>query len=454
MPPPRDDVVSRAARMGLVPMVPDTSTKPRRELFIGNTPPNVTERMLIDHLNAAMATTKMATGPGPPVIQCRVSANFAFVELRSIEETDRALSLTGLPYLGYVLKVGRPSKYDGQATLCTTWQQMLQDGDYPTAMAAMGGGHSRYASGGGGPGSSSGSYYGGGGSGGPHTGGGGLGGGGGSVADLMMARGMPVAMDKATEDKIRRELFVGNTTPAMTETSIRAFLGLLALQTRQLVGPGDPIVSLRLSGHFAFVELRSIEETDALLRFNGVPFFGASLRIGRPSKFAAAGFKDDHADLRWEDTLDDFRKGNLRPLAATLPDPPLATTDIDDLALVSANATRTVLFRDVVDDERFPRDDDDDPGPGKNDPNDDQRRQDNEARRREAIVNGVLSDLRAECAKYGSVANVKARPNDKDVVVAFNLADSAVHALAALSYKTFDNRPLDLAFVPDELQGE
>mmetsp|Transcript_20848 Transcript_20848/g.67153 ORF Transcript_20848/g.67153 Transcript_20848/m.67153 type:complete len:276 (+) Transcript_20848:3-830(+) len=155
MPPPRDDVVSRAARMGLVPMVPDTSTKPRRELFIGNTPPNVTERMLIDHLNAAMATTKMATGPGPPVIQCRVSANFAFVELRSIEETDRALSLTGLPYLGYVLKVGRPSKYDGQATLCTTWQQMLQDGDYPTAMAAMGGGHSRYASGGGGPGSSS-----------------------------------------------------------------------------------------------------------------------------------------------------------------------------------------------------------------------------------------------------------------------------------------------------------
>jgi hypothetical protein len=60
-------------RIGLVPLVADASTKTRRELFIGNTPTGTTERVLIDHVNAAMVTAKMCLQPGPPVIGCRLS---------------------------------------------------------------------------------------------------------------------------------------------------------------------------------------------------------------------------------------------------------------------------------------------------------------------------------------------------------------------------------------------
>jgi hypothetical protein len=83
--------LAAAAQMGLVPMQLDPATKPRRELFIGNTPPMTTERALIDHLNAAMVTARLATGPGQVILSCRVSATFAFIELRSVPETDNAM---------------------------------------------------------------------------------------------------------------------------------------------------------------------------------------------------------------------------------------------------------------------------------------------------------------------------------------------------------------------------
>ena len=383
--------------MGLVPVVPDAHTKPQRELFVGNTPQNTTERMLIDHLNAAMASTKMATGPGAPVLNCRVSANFAFVELRSIDETDRALSLTGLPYLGCVLKIGRPSKYEGPSTPATTWQQMLLDGDYATAMQKVRGFNARGES-----------FY------------------GGSVPmdSSSLGSGQPAPVDAVTADKIRRELFVGNTTSEMAEGAIRAFLGLVALQMRQVIGPGDPIISLRLSGHFAFVELRSIDETNAMLKFNGIPFMSTTLRIGRPSKYAAAGFRDDTDPdkLRWENTLDDFRHGRLPPLEARgdLVKPPLTENDVDQLAHVADGATRTIVLKDLIDDVRFPTEEHLSP--------------ENNLRRRDAIVNGVVNDLTTECNKFGLVNTITPLSNNKDLLVSFNLVSST--CLSLLSHRS------------------
>jgi glyceraldehyde-3-phosphate dehydrogenase/erythrose-4-phosphate dehydrogenase len=59
---------------GLVPVVADSATKARRELFVGNTPLGTSERTLLDHLNAAMKTAVLATAPGSPVIACRLNA--------------------------------------------------------------------------------------------------------------------------------------------------------------------------------------------------------------------------------------------------------------------------------------------------------------------------------------------------------------------------------------------
>lgn len=55
----------------------------------------------------------MTAGPGNPILACRVSAKFAFIELRTVEETNACLNITGIPFMGAMLKVGRPTKYTG-----------------------------------------------------------------------------------------------------------------------------------------------------------------------------------------------------------------------------------------------------------------------------------------------------------------------------------------------------
>ena len=37
---------------------------------------------------------------------------------------------------------------------------------------------------------------------------------------------------------------------------------------------GSPIIHARVSGNFAFVECRSVEETTSLLNLNNIPFLG------------------------------------------------------------------------------------------------------------------------------------------------------------------------------------
>lgn len=379
IPPPAQgpaDVVAAAAMMGLVPMIPDANTKPRRELFVGNTPPGTTERMLLDHLNSAMTTMNMTTAAGQALIQCRVSSNFAFVELRSIEECDRALSLTGIPFMGHILKIGRPSKYDGPITSASSWQQLLLEGGFDASAAATAG--------------------------------------------------------SGDADKVCRELFIGNTNDKMTETTMRAFLCLVARQLGLVIGPGDPIVSLRLSGHFAFVELRSVDETNAMLQFNGIPFLGSRLRIGRPSKYGTT-HKSPHDEPRWVDLLDKFRSGELRPLENQDPEPvPLSREDVKHLEAVSREASRTICLRGILE-EQHPDEVPADP--------------DNARRRRQAIADGVINEVRKEGNKFGNVLTVDA--DNDDIIVKFALLDDAILALATLKYRLFDDRKLDLIFLAD-----
>ena len=189
----------------------DPGTKTMRELFVGNTPPGTTQAHLIEFLNAALKQVNLTTSPGDPIIQCRVSEKFAFVELRSIEETNAMLSVTGIPYNGNMLKIGRPSKYVGPMVASSNWQALT-----------------------------------------------------GTMADPGVS-----GVDPNT--KIYRELFVGNTMPEMNEVELQEFLGAAMAQVGLAMKEGNPILSTRLNGKFAFIELRSIEETNAALNLNGIP---------------------------------------------------------------------------------------------------------------------------------------------------------------------------------------
>ncbi|KAJ1449597.1 hypothetical protein M885DRAFT_535114 [Pelagophyceae sp. CCMP2097] len=365
-------IMAAAAQAGLVPAQTDMSTKPYRELFVGNTPPLTTERALLDHLNAAMATARLATAPGAAIVTCRVSTNFAFIEFRTIEDCDRGLNLTGIPFMGQALKIGRPSKYDGPMTPCASWQQVSQDG--------------------------------------------------GSAPDPRMLGGGP---QLGTAEKTLRELFIGNTTANMSEGAIKHFLCTVAREMGQVVADGEPIVSLRLSGHYAFVELRSAEETDAMLQFSGIPFCGSELRIGRPSKYATNSGKAA-PEATWGDVLQAYRDGALPPLAREQPPKLLARETVAALARVAENPTRVVRLAGLLATARAAA-------------------RPASAAASDALDEDVCADIRGECSKYGNATSVE--HDGGDAIAVFTLVDDAILAVASLRHRRFMGDPVDARFV-------
>jgi len=98
--------------------------KINRELFVGNTPPGTSEMLLLQFLNGALRRVKICGPQETPILNCRVNTKFAFVELVNSEMANKALNLNGIPFLGAVLKVSRPSKYAGPHVPAQTWQQL------------------------------------------------------------------------------------------------------------------------------------------------------------------------------------------------------------------------------------------------------------------------------------------------------------------------------------------
>jgi len=241
-------------------MNPAAMDKVNRELFVGNTPPGTNEALIMEFFNGAMRSTGLCLPHATPVVQCRVNTKFAFVECASADDAARGLNLNGIPFLGFSLRVGRPAKYSGPHVPSVTWQQLtglpLPDGVVPDASVAAAGG----------------------------------------------------SMGGSTEEKITRELFVGNTTPDMTEQGLREFLGKAMEQVGLTAAAGNPILACRLSGKFAFVELRSKEETANALNLNNIPYLSAQLRVGRPSKYN--GPTTPHGN--WEDILQKYMSGELK----------------------------------------------------------------------------------------------------------------------------------------------
>jgi splicing factor U2AF subunit len=96
---------------------PPMATKAFRELFVGNLPEGVNAAMMRDFFNAVMAQLKLGRGdlPGVPVLSFRTSADasakFGFLEFRTPEDCDAALTLNGVQFNTNALKLVRPKGY-------------------------------------------------------------------------------------------------------------------------------------------------------------------------------------------------------------------------------------------------------------------------------------------------------------------------------------------------------
>lgn len=100
---------------GTVSSLPQGSqmTRQARRLYVGNIPFGITESLMIEFFNAKMQEAKLNTAPGNPVIaaQINLEQNFAFIELRSVEETTQAMAFDGIILEGQSLKIRRPKDY-------------------------------------------------------------------------------------------------------------------------------------------------------------------------------------------------------------------------------------------------------------------------------------------------------------------------------------------------------
>jgi len=349
---------------GLLGMVANpTGDKTSRELFVGNTPPGTSELVLMEFLNAAMLEVKLNTAPGNPIVSCRMSTKFAFIELRSAEEANNCLSINGIPFMGFYLKVGRPSKYQGPITPAKTWQQLT-----------------------------------------------------GQQSESLI-------VDPSS--KACRDLYVGGTSPEMTETALQEFLGTALAQVGLTTSEGNPILQVRMSGTFAFVELRTVEEASNMMNLNGIPFMGQFLKIKRPSKFP--GPEIPH--LNWEDILAKYMAGELKAKPGSIvgpaPAPTAAPPAYSSLGEPSKVMTLSnmVTQEDLQDDETFEE---------------------------------ILEDTKEECGKYGTIESlVIPRPKDGPhgiglVFVQFSTPAEAKKAIEGLRGRTFAGNKVEAKFFPEQ----
>jgi splicing factor U2AF subunit len=218
-----------------------------RELYIGNLPDGVPEPQLASFLNAAILQAELNTQPGMPILSVRCNGKFAFAEFRSAEEASNAMNLNGIVIVGHALNVGRPSAYKGPATQNIRWEQLMaekikQNPELATTAIGIAGGGAVVSSGGGGG-------------------------------------------DPAT--KIARELYIGNMPENCTDMGLVQFFNeeLTKRGWSNSTMLGNPCMVARLNGRFAFVEFRSVEETDMALQLNGAMYNGCSLRVGRPRAY-------------------------------------------------------------------------------------------------------------------------------------------------------------------------
>jgi hypothetical protein len=100
----------------------------QRYLRIGNLPRETTPEELIHFLNLAMQQANLCHTFESPVLNCLLVSkdSIAFIGVFSPELAHKALSMTGIPYLGNNLEIGRPKGYSGPPPggSTKTWKEL------------------------------------------------------------------------------------------------------------------------------------------------------------------------------------------------------------------------------------------------------------------------------------------------------------------------------------------
>lgn len=159
-------------------------------------------------------------------------------------------------------------------------------------------------------------------------------------------------------------------------------------------------------------QLRSPQEAANALNLNNIPFLGAQLRVGRPSKWS--GPPTPHGN--WEDILAKYMSGELKlPSQGGAPPMPPGQS--------AEPASKIVELRHMltVDDLKDP-----------------------------AEYNDILEDTREECSQFGALkAVVIPKANEAGatkIFLEYMSTEEAAKAIEGLAGRTFDGRRVEAAF--------
>jgi len=343
--------MSSAATLSPNSNLSKAADKVNRELFVGNTPSDISEAVLVNFLNGAMERVRLCETGRKPIIKCRLSAKYAFIECETVEDTNRALNLNGICFRGVSLRVSRPSKYAGLKTSYKTWQELT-------------GQHLRSP----------------------------------PIPESVMS----------DNNKVNLELFIGNTTPEMTEAGLVNFLGKAMEQVELTEGPGNPIVSCQMNDKFAFVKFRSASEASAALNLNNIPFMGLHLRVNRPSKYAGPAVACEN----WEEVLSKYMARKL--------------TSASKVEVNKPKRTRIVQLKNMLTMDDLESDED---------------------------YREVMDETREECSEFGDLKKIvipRRGVGATKIFLEYETTEDAAKAINALEGRTFDGRTIDAAYMDEE----
>lgn len=234
----------------------------------------------------------------------------------------------------------------------------------------------------------------------------------------------------------------------MTAPMITDFLGRAMEQVGLTTMPGNPILTCRPSGKFAFCEFRTQQEAKNALNLNNIPYLGAQLRVGRPSKYT--GPEVPHGN--WEDILAKFMSGELQlnqggGMAAAAPVAPMAPIQAAPMAApIAAAAPMAMGFAapapavmtqpppqpqlptTVVELKQMltPQDLTDD-----------------------AEYEDILEDTREECSSFGALKNIvipREGPGATKIFLEYISVEDAGKAIAGLAGRTFEGRRVEAGY--------
>ena len=284
--------------------IEDSGRGETKDLFVGNlVDEDATTAHLKLLLNTAMQKLGLVGQNESPVVSSRMSNKYCFIEFRSINDASKCINLTGIPFKGYPLKMGRPAKFQGPVNSIYTWAELLPYMKKQHTNSAVS-----------------------------------------SQSSITNTSKLPIP-----STKIYREIFVGNTNSDMSEDLLRDLIGSamikMGLSHSKLE---NPVYQVKLTGKFAFLEMRTCIDAANVLNLNGLPCCGNALNITRTKKYdGGCGIE---AYFLWDTLYQLYVDTDLRLMTAGKPTKILCISNITTIEALTSDPN---LYLDIIEDIRI-----------------------------------------------------------------------------------------------------